>query len=212
MKEERVIIPCDELSLDGVLGLPQGNGPFPAVAVCHPHPLYGGSMDNNVVYAACAALARESIAFLRFNFRGVGRSTGNFADGIGEQDDVRAALTFLEVRNDIDQSRLGLCGYSFGTMVAIPVADTDKRVRAIAAISPFFVSSGLLMNYANPKLFICGERDEFIDHKEIERIAGKLPDPKLFEQISGANHFWGGFEKTLENKIATFFAPALSIS
>ncbi|MFA4836685.1 MAG: alpha/beta family hydrolase [Dehalococcoidia bacterium] len=209
MKEESVSFPCGKIYLEGILGLPEGKGPFPAVVVCHPHPLYGGSMDNNVVAAVCAALGREKVAWLRFNFRGVGRSGGRFAEGIGEQDDVKSALTFLTTLGEIDPARLALCGYSFGTMVAIPVADVDERVQAIAGISPFFVSPDLLKKYARPKLFICGDEDEFINHQEIERIVSELPEPKGYECIHGADHFWRGLEKEWAAKLGSFFDSVL---
>ncbi|HJX69980.1 MAG TPA: hypothetical protein VJ441_02685, partial [Dehalococcoidia bacterium] len=102
--------------------MPQGEPPFPAVAVCHPHPLYGGDMHNNIVLAICSALAEASIAAFRFNFRGVGRSQGAFAEGVGAQEDVKAALAFLTPSSKVDSQRVGLAGYSFGTRVALPVA------------------------------------------------------------------------------------------
>ena len=86
--ETRVTFPCSDRSLEGVSSVPEGKGPFTAVVVCHPHPLYGGMMDNNVVIAVCRAVSQTSIASLRFNFRGVGRSQGGHAEGVGEQDDV----------------------------------------------------------------------------------------------------------------------------
>ncbi len=92
MSQTRVRFSTSGVVLEGILEKPKGEAPFPAVAVCHPHPLYGGDMYNNVVSVICQALARESIATLRFNFRGVGQSEGNHEEGIGEQEDVRAAM------------------------------------------------------------------------------------------------------------------------
>ena len=86
MIPRHVVFPCNEIQLEGILLLPEGNGPFPTVIVCHPHPLYGGDMDNNVVTSVCNALGRSSIASLRFNFRGVGNSSGSYSEGLGEQD------------------------------------------------------------------------------------------------------------------------------
>ena len=152
-------------------------------------------MNNNIVQSICAALGDKSIASLRFNFRGAGNSGGRHADGIGEQDDVKAALSFLMERDEIDSDRLGLCGYSFGTMVGIPVADVDSRVRAYAGVSPFFVSPGLLKNNTRPKFFICGSEDEYVNPGGLEVFISNLPEPKIFEIISGADHFWWGFDR-----------------
>lgn len=114
MAEIRVEFKSDSLTLEGVLATPDGAGPFPAVIVCHPHPLYGGSMDNNVVDGLCAGLARQSLASLKFNFRGVGGSQGSFAHGAGEQRDVSAALAYITTVHEIDTGRIGLAGYSAG--------------------------------------------------------------------------------------------------
>jgi alpha/beta superfamily hydrolase len=122
VSQDHVRFSASGVVLEGIFERPKGEAPFPAVAVCHPHPLYGGDMHNNVVSVICQALAQESIATLRFNFRGVGRSEGSHEEGIGEQDDVSAALDFLESREGIDRGRIGLAGYSFGTKVAMPVA------------------------------------------------------------------------------------------
>ncbi len=203
------MFPCGEISLQGVLLIPEESGPFPAVVVCHPHPLYGGSMNVDMVYQVCEALGEHSIASLRFNFRGVGRSEGKYDDGIGEQDDVKAALSFLETRAEIDSSRLALCGYSFGTMVGIPVADKDDRVQAYAGISAFFVLPDLLMNFLKPKFFVHGTRDEFISHQQAEENVSRLPEPKTFLSIEGADHFWQGCDREVASKVGEFFAACL---
>ena len=95
MNEARVSFRSGRLLLEGAESAPPGTGPFPAVLVCHPHPSFGGSMDNDVVRSVCEALFEKSIMTLRFNFRGVGKSEGRFGHGIGEQDDVEAAISFL---------------------------------------------------------------------------------------------------------------------
>ena len=85
MKQTSISFSCGSISLEGLYYLPQGDGALPGVVLCHPHPLFGGSMDNNVVLAVASALVEQSIAALMFNFRGVGRSRGNFGNGIDEQ-------------------------------------------------------------------------------------------------------------------------------
>ena len=142
MISRHVVFPCGSIQLEGILSLPDGKAPFPAVVVCHPHPLYGGDMNNNVVTAVCSALARGSIAALRFNFRGVGNSSGSFSDGSGEKDDLRAALDFLCTLKEIDKRKIGLAGYSFGGMAANSVALKDDRVKQLALISPALDAAG----------------------------------------------------------------------
>ncbi len=95
MKQTRVSFVSGGLVLEGMLAVPEGTGPFPAVIVCHPHPLYGGSMDNNVVNSISETLVQASLVSLKFNFRGVGGSQGEFGQGIGEQEYVEAAISFL---------------------------------------------------------------------------------------------------------------------
>jgi hypothetical protein len=196
--------------LEGMLEIPKGEGPFPAVAVCHPHPLYGGDMYNNVVSVICEALVEASIATLRFNFRGVGRSEGDHEEGIGEQDDVRAALDFLESREGVDKGRIGVAGYSFGTKVAMPVALRQERVRAVALVSPFLDDADWqnLKTYGVPKLFMCGSEDSFISPHKVKRLVGEAAPPSECEVVFGADHFWWGFEGNIARKVADFFRAA----
>ena len=140
MKPQQVSFACGSLKLEGLYYGVESAGPVPAVVVCHPHPLYGGSMRNNVTYALADALVKCGIAALLFNFRGVGRSQGSHGGGIAEQEDVRAALDWLGPGKGVDAGRLGLAGYSFGAGVAYPVGCRDERVKAIALVSPYFES------------------------------------------------------------------------
>ena len=209
MIKEKLSFPCGDISLEGVLWVPEGDSPFPAIVVCHPHPLYGGSMNVDMVHRVCEAVGAHSIASLRFNFRGVGRSEGKYDNGVGEQDDVKAALSFLETRDEIDSSRLALCGYSFGTMVGIPVADTDERVQSYAGISAFFIAPELLKNFLKPKFFIHGTKDEFISHQQAQENVSRLPEPKTFVSIEGADHFWWGYDSEAASRVGNFFASCL---
>ncbi len=136
VKESEVTFSSGELLLEGVLATPEGKAPFPAVVICHPHPLYGGSMDNNVVNSICEALVGASIAALKFNFRGVGRSQGEFNQGVGEQEDVSAAISFIIGVGGVDSAKIGLVGYSAGAGFGFPVGVEDSRIKAMAAVSP----------------------------------------------------------------------------
>ena len=200
------------LELEGILNLPAGEGSFPAVAVCHPHPLYGGDMHNNVVLAICHALTEVSIAAFRFNFRGVGSSEGDFAEGVGEQEDVISALAFLASVSQVDSNKIGLAGYSFGAKVALPVALQNEQVKVVALVSPFLSASDWeqLKGYVKPKLFLCGDEDYFVSSQEVQQLTSGLPEPSQCEVIPGADHFWWGYEGKIAGKVSTFFRHAFT--
>lgn len=211
MIETKIKFPCGDLILEGITTLPDGFGPFPGVVVCHPHPLYGGEMRNNVVVPVCMTLEQASIASLRFNFRGVGASQGKFADGAGEKEDAVAAISYLSSLEVVDKERIGLCGYSFGGAVSLEVAPNDTRVKALALISPDISTYTPLKQYTRPKLIVCGGADQFVSIIALQRLAEELPPPNDFELIAGADHFWGGFESRVAAKVAAFFANALRL-
>ena len=211
MSRVHTTIPAGDISLEAVWHFPEGTGPFPAVIVCHPHPLYGGSMSSNVVFAICQALAQKSLAALRFNFRGVGKSGGQFGEGIGAQEDVKAALDFVASTANIDQKRKGLAGYSFGASVALPVAAQDERVSMLALVSPALSEEGWkqLKSYTRPKFVIAGDSDFVIPQAQLAKLAGDMPEQ--YQVIAGADHFWGGYEEELAEKVSRFFAEGWGI-
>ncbi|HJU27809.1 MAG TPA: hypothetical protein VJ718_01485, partial [Candidatus Binataceae bacterium] len=116
MKERQVTFASGDLKLEGLLAIPEDSRPARAGVVCHPHPLYGGSMYNNVVDAVLEAMWKLGWATLRFNFRGVGQSEGEHGGGAGEADDATAAVKFLGEQTGLTVSNLVLAGYSFGAM------------------------------------------------------------------------------------------------
>jgi len=210
MTENRVTFFCGALSLEGMSIVPKGEGPFAGVVVCHPHPLHGGMMDNNIVVAVCQALSHASIASLRFNFRGVGRSQGVHDNGIGEQDDVAAALSFLSSTEGVDRDRLGLCGYSFGAGVALDVATKNEMVKALALVSPILSPASPLEGYVKPKLLLWGSEDLALPAVDLKSFADELPEPKQYKVISGADHLWWGYEDKVGARVAAFFTDALN--
>ncbi|UCG84388.1 MAG: alpha/beta fold hydrolase [Dehalococcoidia bacterium] len=209
MTATRVTIPCGDISLEGIYGMPEGRTTFAAVVVCHPHPLYGGMMENNVVIAICHALAENSIAYLRFNFRGVGCSQGVHDNGIGERDDVTAALTFISSMTGIDQDRIGLCGYSFGASVALEVAAIDKRVQSLVLVSPL-LSSRAMQGYVKPKLLLWGSRDLALPAADLGEFMKGITEPVQYDVIEGADHFWWGFEDSVASRTAAFFTDTIN--
>lgn len=206
MKRVHISFPSGGLELEGVWHFPNVDGPFPAVIVCHPHPLYGGNMSANVVFYLCQALAQTGIAALRFNFRGVGKSEGQFGGGQLEQEDAKAALGFTLSTDNIDTDRIGLAGYSFGGGVAAAVAVNEERIKVLALISPAFTDGGQeLKGYNKPKFIIIGESDEVIPQIELRELYGQIPEPKQLEVTPRADHFWEGYVDEVAEKVTGFF-------
>ena len=212
MKQNRVTFTSGNLKLEGVLHTPDGVRPFPAVIVCHPHPLYGGSMDNNVVDAVCEALAQASIAAFKFNFRGVGRSQGRYDEGRGEGEDAKAAIAYVETLKDVDAKRIGLCGYSAGAAFSLPVCCNDGRIAAIAAISAplAMFDFSCIADCAKPLLLISGSNDDFTPAKRFTEFCKNLGNIAEYELIEGADHFWGEYESKLAERVVAFFKKMLA--
>jgi len=195
------------LTLEGILHQP-ASAPFPAAVVCHPHPLYGGDMNNYVVVAVCQALAEAGIASLRFNFRGVGRSEGEYGDGLGERADAAAALVCLRQLAAVDPDKVGIVGYSFGATVALAAA--DERVAAVAAISPPSLGQGVPdLAIRCPTLLISGEQDEIAPPASLSALATMIGPHCQMSVVRGADHFWLGYEKELAQTVAQFFRQCL---
>lgn len=207
MKRIHLTIPGNDIQLEGCWHFPEGAGTFPAVVVCHPHPLHGGDMNNNVVFNVCETMAAGGIAALRFNYRGVGNSGGQYGEGIGERDDVRAALSLARVTGGIDTGRLGLCGYSFGAHVAVPVASEDADVKQLALISPYLTGPewAQLERFTRPLYIIHGEQDFVISSEAVRRHLDIGPGSGSYEVLEGADHYLIGREAIIAEKVAGFF-------
>ena len=163
-----------------------------AAVVCHPHPLYGGTMHNKVVYRTAQALHRHHVPVLRFNFRGAGLSDGAHDLGRGEQDDVRAALDYLA---EEFPGRPILCaGFSFGSWVGLRVASEDSRVTALMGLGLPVDSSDatFLRECLKPKLIIQGSTDPFGSLVNMQALFATIQEPKRLVIIEGADHFFAG--------------------
>jgi uncharacterized protein len=171
--------------------VPVADPPLVAV-VCHPHPLFGGTMHNKVVFQAAKALRLRDIPVLRFNFRGAGQSEGVHDRGIGERDDVRAALDYLSV--EFPQRPILLAGFSFGSMVGLRVGCADQRVSDLIGLGIPVDRSDLtyLRGCAKPKLVIQGSNDQFGARVNVETLFETLPTPKKLVFVEGADHFFTG--------------------
>jgi len=169
-------------------------------------------MENNVVMAVSYGLLQRSIAAFRFNFRGVGGSQGNYADGIGERDDAAAAVDFLASQPEIDPGKMGMAGYSFGASVALFVASQDARVKAFAAISGPIrgMDAPQLAKSTKPKLFLTGDMDNFIPVEQFKAEVDRLASPTEARIFYAVDHFWRGAELDLAQAAGDFFARSLS--
>ena len=179
--------------LDARLAVPEGARA--GVVICHPHPLYGGDMDSGVVLAAAEACARRNIATLRFNFRGVGASTGQHDDGRGEQEDVRAALG--DMRRRLPGVAVALAGYSFGAVIATTVAQ-KTGVAGLALIAPPLRITALPAPAAvlGPVAVIVGAEDQYCPPAALESLREALPQATV-TVLEGADHFFFGSLKAL---------------
>jgi alpha/beta superfamily hydrolase len=163
-----------------------------AALVCHPHPLYGGTMHNKVVFHAMKALRGFAFPVLRFNFRGAGRSQGKHDEGRGEADDVRTALDWLA-----HEFRLPVvfAGFSFGASVGLRTCCPDARVVALIALGTPAVFDGrthrfrFLESCAKPKLFVSGTHDEFGPSGVLEEIVERAAEPKRMVRVEGDHYF-----------------------
>lgn len=166
-------------------------------------------MFNNIVLAVCEELSRQSVAAFRFNFRGVGRSGGDFGGGTGEQEDVKAALDFVSSVPAIDPQRIGLAGYSFGGGVALPVALQYQRISLLALVSPALSDTAWqqLKEYPGPAFIIIGDADSTIG---FEKFQQNMKDATRYHVVPGADHFWMGFEEEVARRVARFFATGFS--
>lgn len=179
--------------LEAVLWTPQGDAaPDRAALVCHPHPLFGGTLHNKVVYQAAKALDGLGMPVLRFNFRGAGLSEGQHDRGAGELDDVRAAVEFLA--GEFPQTPLLLAGFSFGCWVGLRVGCEDRRVEGLVAIGAPVNNSDFsyLRSCRKPKLFVHGSNDEHGDVNKVRRMVEELPGKNELVVVDGVDHFFAG--------------------
>lgn len=200
MTEEKVVINSGKIKIEGLLkALPGDKG----VIVSHPHPLHGGDMHNNVVEAVCMVYQEHGYSTFRFNFRGVGRSEGAYDEGIGEQDDVEAALVYLA---DLGKKELDLVGYSFGSWVNALGLKKYREVKRVIMISPpvDLLDFSSLTHNPKIKLVITGSEDEIVDYNSIKNLMPLWNPEAAFRVIQGADHFYWGKTRDIEEIIHEF--------
>jgi len=208
-----LFIPGPAGRLEGLLNAGSPTATHAAV-VSHPHPLHGGTLHNKVVFHAMKALNGFGFPVLRFNFRGTGLSEGEHAGGIGEVDDVRAALDWLEREFPMP---VIFAGFSFGAAVGLRAAYNDERVRALIALGlpavPVPSETGearvydfeFLRTCPKPKLFVSGSRDQFAPPGTLEALVSTFAEPKKLVRIEAGDHFFEGRLKEMRTAIENWF-------
>ena len=189
-----------------------------AAVVCHPHPLFGGTLHNKVVFHTMKALNSFGFPVLRFNFRGTGLSQGEHDQGNGEVDDVHAALDWLDHEYHLP---LLFAGFSFGAAVGLRAASADERVKALIAVGtpvgpvaagteePRVYAFEFLHDCTKPKLFVSGARDQFGPKGKLEALVASVPEPKKLVLIEGADHFFEGRLRELREAIEAWLPTAV---
>ncbi|HVO63037.1 MAG TPA: alpha/beta fold hydrolase [Terriglobales bacterium] len=203
--------------LEALLNLGGENALYAAL-VCHPHPVYGGTLHNKVVFHTTKALNSFGFPVLRFNFRGAGLSEGEHAHGEGELDDVRVALDWLEREY---RQPIIFAGFSFGAVVGLRAACPDARVRAlislgtpVAPLDDRRYDFGFLSECTKPKLFVSGSRDQYAPKPELQQMFASVPEPKKLVFIEAGDHFFEGRLRELRETIESWVReqPALSFN
>lgn len=198
MMEEQVTIPCGDISLEGRLDPMEDEK---GVVIAHPHPLYGGDMDNPVVTVIKNAYLSRGYSTLRFNFRGVGASQGAHDNGIGEQADLHAGIAFLKAAGI---RHIDLAGYSFGAWVIARISPSPDEINRVLLVSPP-VTRMDFSGVSHPQLSAClitGSRDDIAPPDAIETLLDLFGNAARLITIRGADHFFSGYMQQLESAIS----------
>ena len=204
MDEELIFFMAGSIKIEGLLQTKPGDK---GVVITHPHPLYGGSMHNNVVESLVQAYQQEGYTTLRFNFRGVAGSQGEYDNGQGEQEDVNAALHYLaeQGKNAVD-----LAGYSFGAWVNTLSRPPVDVVQRMIMVSPpvAFLDFGPPQAIPQLKLVVAGSRDEIAPPELIKTTLPNWNSSARLEIVEGADHFYGTYAGDLESILTSYLAEA----
>ncbi|MCY4187213.1 MAG: alpha/beta hydrolase [Bryobacterales bacterium] len=172
-----------------------------SVVLCHPHPQHGGTMHNKVVFRMARAARSRGAAVLRFNFRGVGTSSGSYDGGLGEQDDLRAAMQYMRER--YAGRALSVGGFSFGSTVSLRVCCGDAGIERVIAVGTPVNRGGtsFLTACGCPKHFVHSTRDEYGSRSNMERVFAMAGPPKQLTWVEASDHFFAGALDGLEDAV-----------
>lgn len=207
---QSLFLPGPAGRLEALWEQPEPSRPELAGLVCHPHPLYGGTLHNKVVHHTSLALQQFGLPVLRFNFRGAGLSEGKHDNGRGEADDVRAALAWL--REQRPESGVVLAGFSFGSWVGLRVACEEPIVKALVGVGLPVNGSDMscLESCTKPKLLVQGTRDEFGSAENMRTLANRAAEPTRTIFVEDADHFFTGRLDELRQAILNNFPLPLA--
>ncbi len=199
--------------LEAILWTPNSPTPPPLAAlVCHPHPLFGGTMHNKVVFQTAKSLDALGIPVLRFNFRGAGLSAGVHDRGLGEREDVKTALQFLIT--EIPRVPLLVAGFSFGSVVGLRVGCETPEVKELIGLGLPVNNADVsyLLECSKPKLFVHGSNDEHGNLHKVKELIPTMPGDNRLVVVEGVDHFFAGKLHELDAAITTWLTekiPAL---
>jgi alpha/beta superfamily hydrolase len=198
------VIPGNGVKLEAVLREPVPGPARAAAVLCHPHPAFGGTMNNRVIYRAGKAALRAGLAALRFNFRGVGESTGAYDQGVGEKEDVASAVDFAAEK--YPGLPLVLIGFSFGAWVGLPVACRDDRIVAMIGLGLPAAKYDFeyLVENQKPSLYILGTQDEFSSREKMQQLAERFPAASRLVWVENADHFFTNDVEHVQDVIVDF--------
>lgn len=187
---ESLFLPGEAGRLEALLEEPEDREPVEAALICHPHPQFGGTMHNKVVYRLARGLRKTGCVVLRFNFRGVNRSEGEYAEEIGETEDARVGLRELEAR--YPGLPLLAAGFSFGSRVALRLTATERDIgRTIAVGFPTRIAErDFVHRITVPKYFVQSTEDQYAPVSDLNDFYSTLSEPKQLDWIRAADHFF----------------------
>jgi alpha/beta superfamily hydrolase len=189
--------------LEALLEEPEHGDPREAALVCHPHPQHGGTMHTKAVYRIARGLRSAGAVVLRFNYRGVNLSEGEYAHGEGELEDARAALAYL--RGRYPDLPFTLAGFSFGSRIVLKLACGGIAAQRVIAVGfpTTYKDNSYLEGCTVPKVFIQSARDQYGPIADLEPLIASLAEPKKLIQVDAEDHFFAGGLDELEREVAS---------
>ena len=200
-----------KIMLDGVMSSPGDASKVPSIVLCHPHPMLGGDMNNVIVSTIAFEASQKGMGSLRFDFRGVGQSEGEFTNAEGVSEDLKHALSFTRNFTGVDDKRVGIVGYSFGAATMLHNLKYTKGAKSLVFIAPPIgaVRKSSIRDVKRAKLFIVGSDDCVVASLDLQRELDNFKHPAQFTEIDGADHRLTNHESTVAERVAEFLTETL---